>query len=116
MKEATEYLKHLKECIERSEKPMTVKAYRVLEVSLAQPASFNFMEEKKLVEFLKDKMHLMVVFDDAGTALIHIPVSLMEEALNTVGITLETRAYLTRDVDFAKERHAQHIQYVVVGE
>ena len=94
---------------------MPVKAYRVQSIDLAMPASFDLIQDKKLVEFLRDRLKLVVVMDDAGVAMVHIPTELIEEAIEKVGMNLEEKAYLQKDVDFAKEKNLEYIRYVVVG-
>lgn len=112
--EPVEYMLHLKKCNGRRES-MSVKAYRILQLDIAEPASFDVLEDKKLVEFLKDKMQFMVVMDKQGTDIIHVPVELLKEARAKAGMNLETMAFINRDIEFAEERHKEFVEYLIVG-
>lgn len=94
----------------------SVRAYRVLDIDLALPSSFDLFDDKKLVEFFRDKCKLLVVLDHKGVGVFHIPTVLVEKAISEAGMNLETKAALSRDVEFAKERGIDEIQYLFIGE
>ena len=94
---------------------MSVKAYRVLSIDLAQPASFDLIEDNKLAEFLKDKYKLLVILDDQGTCLLHVSTEAIQRAVNEAAMNLETQAHLRRDLEYAKEKFMETLQYIVVG-
>lgn len=94
---------------------MPVNFYRVLNIDLAQPASFD-LTDKKLIEYLRDKFKLILVFDEAGVCVQHIPVNIMEKAVEEVGMLAGVKTYIQKDIEYAKDAHKEYIQYIVVGE
>ena len=93
---------------------MSVNFYRVLHIDLAQPASFD-LTDKKLIEYLRDKFKLLLVFDEAGVCIQHVPVALMEKAVEEVGMLAGVKDCLRKDIEYAKDAHKDYVEYIVVG-
>jgi hypothetical protein len=82
---------------------MSVRAYRITTIEYAHPDSFNLWHDAELVEFLEKNDYLSALnLDSCG--ICEIPTELLQEAVDTVNLSPETKANLLKDIQLCSEQ------------
>jgi hypothetical protein len=84
---------------------MSIRAYRVIEIKLAETSSFSLWNGNQLIQFLEDNLDLFSFLNSEGTGTIEIPVKILKKALimqKQLNIDENTAKSLQQDINFAK--------------
>jgi len=89
---------------------MSVRAYRVEKIERCPQETFNLWHDAELVLFLEEHGSLTTLDDDLA-GLVDVSVELLEQAIKGLTIADDVREALQQDIDKAKAKGEDYIQY-----
>jgi CRISPR/Cas system CSM-associated protein Csm4 (group 5 of RAMP superfamily) len=93
---------------------MSVRAYRIIEIKMAENPSFNFLDNEELLQFIDEKTDFIYNLSSYTSGMVEIPVKILERALKMpkkLDIDENTAKRLQEDIEFAKSNNEEYVLY-----
>jgi hypothetical protein len=93
---------------------VSIRAYRIIEIKMAEIPSFNFRDNEELLKFIDEKTDFIYNLSSYASGMVEVPVKILERALKItkkLDIDENTAKRLQEDIEFAKSNNDESVVY-----